>query len=207
MVEPLVLLVSTINAQAQEAGQLGLTVGGSQSLLGITPSVGMIWHVTDRFAIRPDLLLVAQSFEGGSRYTSTGINVYGLVYVRSKGEIRVYVAPNVSYSRYTSRYSFVFNPGAFGPPSPFGTPTTSTTSDGTVVVQNYTRTHAYGSALSVGAQYRFAHGFALFGEAGGGYSRTNGGGAFVGASGGSGSHTWATHGPLRRGWDWCFTFS
>src|SRR2546430_10595724 len=42
---------------------------------------------------------------------------------------------------------------------------------------------------SVGAQYRFAHGFALFGEAGGGYSRTNGGGAFVGASGRSEEHT------------------
>jgi hypothetical protein len=123
---------------------------GTGLVTGYPGAVGIIWHVSDRVAIRPDFSFswsstnlpgVSQSTYKNSRY---GFGVNGLFYVRTIDNLRFYVSPRVSYTRVRS------TSGSSGPTS--------------------TATGVHPSGL-FGAQYSLHRRFAVYGEAGAGYSR------------------------------------
>jgi hypothetical protein len=110
-------------------------------------AVGVIWQATDRLAIRPDFQF-SQSSTGSlsSSSLSTAVGVSALFYVRKWDNLRAYVSPR------------------------FGFQHTSLTTTGSTV--NPFSQDQYSYAGSFGAEYQLHRRFAVFGEAGIGYSHT-----------------------------------
>ena len=123
-------------ASAQEAGDVGVTVSAPSA-------IGVIWHVTPRLAIRPDL---AFSFsgsdgEGGSPDVSSHTFSLGgsvLFYTGRWDNFQTYVTPRLSYSWSGSNDSGGFD-----------------------VSQN-----GWGLSGAFGGQYTLGTRFAVFAEAG-----------------------------------------
>lgn len=99
-------------AAAQEAGDVGVT-------MGYPGAVGVVWHVTEGFALRPDVSLASSTSEsettatgllGGTSLTSTNksdgwgatVGLSALVTVRTIDRLRLYLTPRVAYSHSTS---------------------------------------------------------------------------------------------------------
>ena len=132
-------------AYGQDDRRFGLT-------MGYPTAVGVLWHVTDRVAVRPeiDISRTATKTEGsisGGPSTATestahlvqpGVSV--LIYLSSRDELRTYVTPRYVYS-------------------------SSETSQ-----NSETSTHLVSG--SFGAQQRLGSRFAVFGELGVEYTRT-----------------------------------
>ena len=149
-VVPLLLLGSAANSLAQEAGDVGLS-------MGYPSNVAFIWHVTDRVAIRPEISFAWSSLEteidtpieGGelkSDTFTTSFGVSGLFYFGTTDRLRPYVAPRFVYSR-----------ASIDSEAPF-TPDIDSTDDG------------YQFSGSFGAQYGISDRFGVFGEVGVAYS-------------------------------------
>jgi hypothetical protein len=150
-----VLLVSA-NALAQDAGQIGLT-------LGYPTAVGVIWHVTDNVAVRPEISFATGSTEspvfssvslsdltasiGEASSTTVTAGVSGLFYFGQWDKLRAYLSPRYTYSRLTG-------------------------SSGSTFVSD-TRNSAFTVTGSFGAQYQLHRRFAVFGETGFGYTHTH----------------------------------
>jgi hypothetical protein len=131
--------------------------------MGYPASVGLLWQVSDRFAIRPDIAFSWSSyestfddgfpteFEGDSTRWQVGMSV--LVSVARWENLHAYVAPRVAYSRATGRSRSVY----FGlPPDPND-------------LERESKTTGYETGVSFGARYRLGERFALFGEVGASY--------------------------------------
>ena len=144
------------NALAQDAGQVGIT-------MAFPSAVGVIWHVTDNFAVRPDISFssgstespairagssllapVIESIESSSTAVTAGVS--GLFYFGTWDKLRVYVSPRYAYGRVTS------NTGS------------------TFAIDN--RNSTYAVTGSFGAHYQLHHRFAVFGETGFGYNHS-----------------------------------
>jgi hypothetical protein len=146
---PVVLGVSSSIASAQEKGQIGIA-------MGYPSSVGIVWHVTDKVAIRPEFSVAQSSTETtingltpGTAATTTdgwaiGTGVSGLIYIRSWDQLHLYVSPRWTYSHLTMNTSA----------------TSSTTTEWAI-------------NGSVGAQYALGKRFGVFGELGLGYAHLN----------------------------------
>jgi len=147
----LVVLVSLVaaarRADAQESGKAGIT-------MGYPASIGLVYHLTDRVALRPELTFSRASSESESRLTlltndssSLGIGVSGLVYLRRWERLRAYVSPRYIYSRSrsTSESSFGFE-------------------------ANTTTISSHTGAGAFGAQYSPHDRFSVFAEVGVGYT-------------------------------------
>ncbi len=142
------------SAYSQERGQAGI-------VMGYPASVGMLWRVSDRVAIRPEATFTRSSGEtksgGGVAVASNtswtaGVSVSGLFYLGAvDGGLRTYVSPRFTYSRLSS-----------------GNETRSTTT-----TTGESTGNAYGIAGSFGAEYMLGRRFAVFGEVGLGYSHTS----------------------------------
>ena len=96
------LAVLAVPAQAQEAGQVGIT-------LGYPASVGLIWHVTDRVAVRPEVSFALGTSETHSDVFDTegdsstfGTGVAALFTLRQWDDVRAYAGPRFAYGRTTS---------------------------------------------------------------------------------------------------------
>lgn len=180
------------SAAAQDAGKVGIT-------MGYPASIGVIWHISDRIALRPEISLqqisntitstitvttgITQS--GGVITTSTtttatsdqwtaGYGVSALFYVRQWDALRAYVTPRFQYthgsSSSTSNVSSVSSiPGS-----------------ATEFSQN-----AYTVTGSFGAQYGLGSRFGLYGEVGFGYTHQTSENSFA-VAGNSTGHTVAT---------------
>ena len=146
----LLLLGSATNALAQEAGDVGLS-------MGYPSNVAFIWHVTDRVAIRPEISFAWSSLEteidtpieGGelkSDTFTTSFGVSGLFYLGTSDRLRTYVTPRFVYSRASVESE-----------APF-TPDLDSTDDG------------FQFSGSFGAQYGISDRFGVFGEVGIAYS-------------------------------------
>jgi hypothetical protein len=147
-------------AAAQERGQIGLS-------MGYPGSIGLVWHVSDAVAVRPDFQFRGTSI--GADYdettTTVGVGISGLVYVAKRDALHLYVAPRFAYTRttvelpaavYTDLSFSIITPGT---PVPRATvPTLKTTSSTKTI------------AGSFGAQYAVHKRFSVFGEAGFSYS-------------------------------------
>jgi hypothetical protein len=131
---------------AQESPKVGV-------VMGYPASVGVLWHVTENVAIRPDLTAsrtTGDSTTAGipaSSVSSTawqlGVGASALLYLTSHEGLRTYVSPRFVYSRNSS--------------------STDTTPGGSAS-ENVTET--YSVAGSFGVQYSLVRRFAVFGEVG-----------------------------------------
>ena len=144
------------NALAQDAGQIGIT-------MGYPSAVGVIWHVTDNVAVRPEISFSTGSTEspaissglslpdvsvdlGETSSTTVTAGVSGLFYFGEWDKLRAYVSPRYTYTRLMSDTGSTFSTD--------------------------TRNSAYTITGSFGAHYQFHRRFAVFGETGFGYLHT-----------------------------------
>jgi hypothetical protein len=142
------------NAFAQDAGQIGVT-------LGYPAAVGVIWHVTDNVAVRPEISFSTGSTEsptvratlslpsvdlGETSSTTVTAGVSGLFYFGEWDKLRAYASPRYTYARLTSDSGSTFSTDI--------------------------RNSAYTVTGSFGAQYQLHRRFAVFGETGFGYTHT-----------------------------------
>lgn len=151
----LVMVMAACPAAAQEAGDVGVT-------MGYPGAVGVVWHVTSGLALRPDVTVTRNTsesrttsssfFEGQSLSSSTtsegwgsAVGLSALVNVRTIDRLRLYLSPRVAYSHSTSENES----GLSGSLSAFTAKTTGIIASG-----------------SFGTQYNVHGRFALFGELG-----------------------------------------
>lgn len=119
--------------------------------MGYPASVGLLWHISDRVALRPELSFTHSDssseslINDESNFWSLGTGVSVLFYSPVTDNLRTYLAPRFSYARTTG-----------------DTNTTESTTD------------VYSIAGMFGAQYSLGRRFAAFGEVGLGYSRQSG---------------------------------
>jgi|RhiMethySRZTD1v2_1073278.scaffolds.fasta_scaffold00937_6 hypothetical protein len=153
----LVLLIASLlcvrQASAQDAGSIGVT-------MGYPASVGLLWHVTERVALRPELTFNHSSTETDTTLPIGGINtsasnnyvvvgLSALFYVAKWDSTRAYVVPRYGFSRST------------------------TSTEGVVVTQlNFESTvTTHSGGVSFGAQHLLGEHFAIYGELGLSYDR------------------------------------
>lgn len=135
--------LSTTTAWAQDRGDTGLTIS--------TPSaIGLIWHASDRLAIRPDVSFGFTETDGegtlpdiSSRNVSIGVSA--LFSTHRWDELRLYVSPRFTYSHGT------------------------TSIDNPINIADSTLS-SWAVAGSIGGQYALGTRFGVFAEAGLSYS-------------------------------------
>jgi hypothetical protein len=152
-------------ASAQDTPKIGLS-------MGYPAAIGVIWHVTDRVAVRPEISVTksATEFIGSSvTFSSGGVltntttttttdtwqssgGLSALFYLSRHDKLRTYLSPRWAYTHVSSSPS-------------------STNSTVTSVV---TGTTGHGNFVSgaFGAEYALGDRFSMFGEIGLGYNRT-----------------------------------
>jgi hypothetical protein len=131
-------------AAAQEPGKTGVT-------MAYPGAIGIIWHATDKVAIRPDFSFSHSSVDSSSSSTTSsgwtlGMNISALFYIAKYENVRTYVSPRFSYNRTHSTVN--------QPASQFVLPEITTTTSTT------------GGGGSFGAQYSPTPRFSVFGEVG-----------------------------------------
>ena len=153
-------ILPATSATAQEKGQVGVT-------MGYPATVGVLWQVADRVAVRPEISLSQNSGTATSTRTisvfgqvqttetqvssdnmAVGTGVSGLFYLWKREAVSMYVTPRYTYTRVTSSQQLSFD----------SLPELVTTS--------------HFISGSFGAQYALGRRFAVFGEIGIGYTRT-----------------------------------
>jgi len=94
----LALVLPAVPAAAQQSGQAGLAVGAPGS-------IGIIWHVSDAIAIRPDFSFSHTHSEGTSSVVTTdswgaGFGASALFYTgKIHDNVRTYLTPRFGYAR------------------------------------------------------------------------------------------------------------
>jgi hypothetical protein len=184
MIVAILTLGGVADAAAQEAGQVGVT-------MGYPASIGVIWHVSDRIAVRPEVSLqqisttstavitslvgsggnvttTTTTIESTSDQWNTAFGASGLFYLQQWEALRTYVSPRFSYSRSTS---------------------SSTTSNSGS--SNEFTSNTYFVSGSLGAQYSLGKRFGVYGELGFGYSHQSTTNSFAPAGSNTG-HTVST---------------
>src|SRR5262245_21030943 len=142
---------SATSAFAQDKGKIGLT-------MGYPSSVGIVYHVTDKLAVRPELTIAQASteatgpaisrvnFSASSSSWAIGTGVSALFYVRQWDDLHLYVSPRWTYSHGSS-------------------------SSDTLSVDSTLNSWSLNG--SVGAQYALGKRFGVFGEVGFGYQHSH----------------------------------
>jgi hypothetical protein len=142
-----VMMLVPAAARAQERGQFG-------AVLGYPTSIGFLWHVSDRIAVRPEINVANTSTEAeesffGQTFSSDSWSVNGgaslLWYLQRADNVRTYFSPKVTFG-YSSG--------------------DSSTNDVDPRTANTLST-----SFSLGAQYTPVRKFSVFGEVGYGFSR------------------------------------
>jgi hypothetical protein len=159
-------------AGAQEKHKAGIT-------MGFPAAFGVLWHVSDKVALRPEL-----TFSGSSADTSVtpvsgttinlnssgwgiGTGVSALFYLRTEDRLRTYFSPRFTYAHTSS----------------------SSDSSGVDLSQSV---DAVGGAGSFGAQYAVGDRFTIFGEFGFGLAHSTSSRSVTGTSGSS--NNWGSRG-------------
>jgi hypothetical protein len=140
----IVLLGIPCHVSAQEKGHAGIT-------MGYPASIGLVYHVSDKIAVRPDFAFSHSTGETDtpvgsltSDSSSFSVGVSALFYLREWDKLRTYVTPRYGFSRTTSDTDSILVGGS--------------------LVHTSTITHAFGGLF--GAQYSLHRRFSLFGEVG-----------------------------------------
>jgi hypothetical protein len=146
-------LAAPAAALAQEKGDTGLT-------MGYPTTVGFVYHVSDRLAIRPEISLVASSGKSESPLSTTegdtfsiGVGVSGIFYLKQWDKLRTYLSPRYTYSH--------------------GESTTTSTFDSLFAEdsENTQTSKAHTFMGTFGAQYAVHERFSVFGEVGASFAR------------------------------------
>jgi len=171
------VLLSPAGAAAQEKGRAGVFMG--------YPSLGLIWHATERIAVRPEIgFAVSSSDSDLSESTSDNVSFGAsvLFYTGRRERAALYFAPRYAYSRSSSKIES---------DSPFG-------ADSELKLSS----HASQVSGSIGAHYWPGRRFSVFGEAGiqytWGSSETDS--AFSGVSSGTDTHAFGTRSSIAVAW-------
>ena len=137
-------------ASAQDTPSFGVT-------MGYPASVGVLWHVSDRFAVRPEFAFDVFSSESESDSPlavnssqdghSVSIGLSALLYFARWDMTRAYVAPRYSYLRSKSSI------------------------DGPFAITRDSTGHGHDVSVSFGAQHTLGDRFAIYGELGLAYER------------------------------------
>ena len=135
----LLLFVVPSLASAQEAGDVGIA-------MGYPTTAGLIWHLSDTIAVRPDVTFAWTSTDGDAildrTSTTVGLGASALLYLSHVDALRTYVSPRFGWSHNSSESS-----------------STNFASD------------TYSFSGSFGAQYRLGDRFGVYGEIGIQYSQ------------------------------------
>jgi hypothetical protein len=162
---PLTISLLAATAAAQDTPTVGLS-------MGYPAAIGLVWHVTDRVALRPEIGITRSTNEfigssttfssGGVAVTTTtttttdawqvSAGVSGLFYLSKHDALRTYLSPRWAYTRQSS-----------SPSSTNGAPTS-------VVTGTSGRVNVVSG--SFGAQYAISDRFSAFGEVGLAFTRT-----------------------------------
>jgi hypothetical protein len=129
-----ILLLLPAGAAAQEERTVGLS-------MGYPASVALLWHTTDRIAVRPEFTFSTVSTETGERDSSSAGGSVGasvLFYTLERDALSTYIAPAYTYARASAE-----------------------TASG---LETTTRTHHVSG--SFGVQYRLGERVRVFGETG-----------------------------------------
>ena len=103
-----VILIPPAAAHAQERGQTGIVVG-------YPTNIALIWHASDRLAIRPEVAFSHSSSETESSFFGTvsftdswnvTVGASALWYMAKTDNVRTYFSPRLTYSRNRSDSSF-----------------------------------------------------------------------------------------------------
>ena len=85
-------------ASAQESGDVGVFMG--------YPSLGFVWHVSDKVAIRPEISFSSTSTEfesslstGTAHTWNVKVGASALFYLNDADRLRTYLAPQFTYTR------------------------------------------------------------------------------------------------------------
>lgn len=143
VVVSLTILLVPVSAAAQDSGDIGVS-------MGYPGNIAVIYHASDRVAIRPEFnvsWLSSENSEGPSaglesRGLTLGFGVSGLLYTSKGDSLRTYVSPRFNYSRVHSENEL----------------SRSQTAE--------TTSRSYQVAGSFGAAYALGTRFSVFGEAG-----------------------------------------
>jgi hypothetical protein len=139
-------------AYAQDKGDVGLT-------MGYPNAIGVIYHVSDRFAIRPEITFSTSSGKNESPLSTTegdtvsvGVGVSGIFYLRQWDKLRTYVCPRYTYNH--------------------GENTTTSTLINPLFDDNESTitSNAHSFVGTFGAQFSVHERFSIFGEVGAAYS-------------------------------------
>jgi hypothetical protein len=150
-------LLTAAPAHGQEKGQVGIT-------MGYPTAVGIVWHLADRVALRPDVtfahgtdeltITTSLTFNGqpvtsqrrmSTSHTSIGSSMSGLLYLSKRDALSTFVSPRYRYSRTTTSTPV---------PVSVGAPVSDATS------------RLHGVSGSFGVQYAAARRFSVVGEVG-----------------------------------------
>ena len=127
-------------AGAQNHPNLGITIG-------YPAAVGVIWHLNDAVAVRPDFRISGSSTDpGGIDGWTYATGVSALVYTSSADNVRTYFSPRLDYQR-------------------------SSTTISSLGIEQTRSSHAWGVSGSFGVEYTPNRRFGVFGEIGLTYSR------------------------------------
>jgi len=158
-----ILMASVSSASAQQDYRVGL-------VMGYPASVGVLWHVSDGIALRPDIAINRQSTESTSTVStgftppqtststttgwSTSVGLSALFYLGPLADLRFYLTPRLAYQWTRSK--------------------TETSPELPQLVDIESESDGFLAAGSFGAQYAPHDRFRLFGEVGLSYSEQEG---------------------------------
>jgi hypothetical protein len=162
------LLLTGGSASAQNVPTFGLVIG-------VPTQVGLLWQVTERVAVRPDVSWtwyradttatgLLAGYDASTRTTGVVLGVSGLFYLGGHDDLRTYVVPRYGLSRSSSAIDSDLS--ISGLPDQLQ-PATS--------IRSTRRSHA--GSVAFGAHYTLGSRFGLFAELGLEFaSSSNGGG-------------------------------
>ena len=131
-------------AAAQEQHKVGI-------VMGYPASLGVLWHASDKIAVRPELTLSGSSTETSSSSLdiegdgwNLGTGVSALFYLRTEDRLKTYFSPRFTYTHASSTSS----------------------ASGVTTSELKQTTNTVGVSGSFGAQYAVGDRFTVFGELG-----------------------------------------
>ena len=141
-------------AAAQEAGKIGVT-------MGFPASVGVIWHASEKFAVRPEFTFSHSSLEssiGETDSTAVGVGLSALFYTKKWDNAAMYFAPRFAWTHSSAESRTDFDDFTrVLLPEPIDT-------------ERESSANAYLYSGSVGAQGWIGRRFSVFGEVGFAYT-------------------------------------
>jgi hypothetical protein len=157
----LFVMALAVPARGQERGQVGVT-------MAYPTTIGVIWHISDAIAVRPEFGFAWTSNDASattSSSTTFSVGASGIFYVKKWESLRAYVSPRYAYQHGSNSANFdlasVLPPSIILPPS-LTLPSLQTTVTNT----------AHSASGAFGAQYTLHQHFGIFGEIGAAYAHT-----------------------------------